>query len=222
MAAVGARISHGDAVLDFLDRTDLDRVRQAGVVTPDHTIRIKNWPLVLPHPEPGKLDDFARTTHEAVAVFARTIAKISRATTSVSAESKRDSIRSPASSWCLDSAFSALAQANASAVIADIADEWIAVVDAAERIGRFESISEADMFDCEYWPLEQKKLGARKEPPLAGQIAAITGAAGAIGAATAKAFAAAGAEVALLDVNLAAASDQRKRSARRRFRSNAT
>ena len=42
---------------------------------------------------------------------------------------------------------------------------------------------------------------ARKEPerPLAGQIAAITGAAGAIGAATAKAFAAAGAEVALLD-----------------------
>src|SRR5208282_5333618 len=64
---------------------------------------------------------------------------------------------------------------------------------------------EADMFDCEYWPLEQAKLGARQEPPLAGQIAVITGAAGAIGAATAKAFAAAGAEVALLDVDLAAA-----------------
>ncbi len=54
------------------------------------------------------------------------------------------------------------------------------------------------MFDCEYWPLEQAKLGARKELPLAGQIAAVTGAGGAIGAATAKAFAAAGAEVALL------------------------
>ena len=64
------------------------------------------------------------------------------------------------------------------------------------------------MFDVEYWPLEQAKLGARKEPPLAGQIAAITGAAGAIGAATAKAFAAAGAEVALLDVNLAAATEK--------------
>ena len=72
------------------------------------------------------------------------------------------------------------------------------------------SSSEAEMFDCEYWPLEQAKLGARKELPLAGQIAAVTGAAGAIGVATAKAFAAAGAEVALLDVNFAAASEQAK------------
>jgi NAD(P)-dependent dehydrogenase (short-subunit alcohol dehydrogenase family) len=66
------------------------------------------------------------------------------------------------------------------------------------------------MFDCEYWPLEQAKLGKRVELPLAGQIAAITGAAGAIGAATAKAFAAAGAEVALLDLNLSAACEQAK------------
>jgi len=74
--------------------------------------------------------------------------------------------------------------------------------------GRFQSISEAEMFDCEYWPLEQAKLGTRKEPPLAGQIAAVTGAAGAIGAATAKAFAAAGAEVAMLDVDLSAATER--------------
>jgi NAD(P)-dependent dehydrogenase (short-subunit alcohol dehydrogenase family) len=80
-------------------------------------------------------------------------------------------------------------------------------VSGAEAIGRFESISEAEMFDCEYWPLEQAKLGSRKELPLAGQIAAITGAAGAIGAATAAAFQAAGAEIALLDVNLAAAQE---------------
>jgi NAD(P)-dependent dehydrogenase (short-subunit alcohol dehydrogenase family) len=86
----------------------------------------------------------------------------------------------------------------------------MAVVGDAERIGRFESISEADMFDCEYWPLEQAKLGARNEPPLAGQIVAVTGAAGAIGGATAKAFATAGAEVALLDLNLAAALEQAK------------
>jgi len=55
------------------------------------------------------------------------------------------------------------------------------------------------MFDVEYWSLEQAKLGAAKELPLAGQIAVVTGAGGAIGAATAKTFAAAGAEVALLD-----------------------
>ncbi len=90
-------------------------------------------------------------------------------------------------------------------IAADIAEAWIEGVGDAELIGRFESITEAEMFDCEYWPLEQAKLGAGKEGPLAGQIALVTGAAGAIGAATARAFAAAGAEVALLDLDLAAA-----------------
>jgi NAD(P)-dependent dehydrogenase (short-subunit alcohol dehydrogenase family) len=61
------------------------------------------------------------------------------------------------------------------------------------------------MFDVEYWSLEQAKLGSAKELPLAGQVAAITGAGGAIGAATARAFAAGGAEVALLDIDEAAA-----------------
>jgi NAD(P)-dependent dehydrogenase (short-subunit alcohol dehydrogenase family) len=80
----------------------------------------------------------------------------------------------------------------------------------AEAIGQFQSISEADMFDCEYWPLEQAKLGASKDLPLAGQIAVVTGAGGAIGAATAQAFALAGAEIALLDVNHSAAVEKAK------------
>jgi NAD(P)-dependent dehydrogenase (short-subunit alcohol dehydrogenase family) len=67
------------------------------------------------------------------------------------------------------------------------------------------------MFDVEYWPLEQAKLATRMEPPLAGQIAAITGAGGAIGAATARVFADAGAAVALLDVDPAAAGEQAKK-----------
>jgi NAD(P)-dependent dehydrogenase (short-subunit alcohol dehydrogenase family) len=66
------------------------------------------------------------------------------------------------------------------------------------------------MFDVEYWSLEQAKLGGVKELPLAGQIAVITGAAGAIGFATAKAFAAAGAEIALLDNDAAALVDAAK------------
>jgi NAD(P)-dependent dehydrogenase (short-subunit alcohol dehydrogenase family) len=62
----------------------------------------------------------------------------------------------------------------------------------------------------EYWSLEQAKLGAAKELPLAGQIAVITGAAGTIGAATARLFAASGAEVALLDIDETAARAQAK------------
>ncbi len=64
------------------------------------------------------------------------------------------------------------------------------------------------MFDCEYWPLELAKLGTRQDLPLAGQVAVITGAGGAIGAATARAFAAAGAEVALLDLDANAAQEK--------------
>ena len=95
-------------------------------------------------------------------------------------------------------------------IAADVAESAIDVITDAEAIGRFQSITEADMFDMEYWPLERAKLGTASDLPLAGQIAVITGAGGAIGAATARAFAAAGAEVALLDVNLSAVIEQAK------------
>src|SRR5258708_26592654 len=95
-------------------------------------------------------------------------------------------------------------------VAADLAEAAISTITDAEAVGRFETLPESDLFDVEYWSLEQAKLGNAKEPPLAGQVAAITGAAGAIGFATARAFAAAGAEVALLDVDEAAAQAKAK------------
>jgi NAD(P)-dependent dehydrogenase (short-subunit alcohol dehydrogenase family) len=95
-------------------------------------------------------------------------------------------------------------------VAADLAENAIEVITDAEATGTFESISEADMFDCEYWPLERAKLGSATRLPLAGQIAVVTGAGGTIGAATAKALADAGAQVALLDIDADAAAKQAK------------
>src|SRR5205085_9907657 len=95
-------------------------------------------------------------------------------------------------------------------VAADLAEAAIETITGAEAIGRYQALDDARLFDMEYWSLEQAKLGAAVEQPLAGQIVAVTGAGGTIGAATARAFAAAGAEVALLDKNLEAAVAQAK------------
>jgi rhamnose utilization protein RhaD (predicted bifunctional aldolase and dehydrogenase)/NAD(P)-dependent dehydrogenase (short-subunit alcohol dehydrogenase family) len=200
-----------DAVLDFVNAKDLARLSQAGVVTPDHTIRTKNWPLVLPAADPAKLADFARVARETANLFAARYHRYFEQHNARVGHTKRELDPLPRVVLVPGLGLFGLGRSKREAdIAADIAETWVEGVSDAEAIGRFESISEADMFDCEYWPLEQAKLGTRKEPPLAGQIAVVTGAGGAIGAATAKAFAAAGAEVALLDVNFAAAGEQAK------------
>jgi rhamnose utilization protein RhaD (predicted bifunctional aldolase and dehydrogenase)/NAD(P)-dependent dehydrogenase (short-subunit alcohol dehydrogenase family) len=200
-----------EAVLNFVNAKELARLSQAGVVTPDHTIRTKNWPLLLPPPDPGKLAEFARVAHDASAQFAARYHRYFEQHNTRVGHIKHELDPLPRVVLVPGLGLFGLGRTKRDAEIAaDIAEAWVEGVSDAEAIGRFESISEADMFDCEYWQLEQAKLGTRKEPPLTGQIAAVTGAGGAIGAATAKAFAAAGAEVALLDVNFAAASEQAK------------
>src|SRR3984957_9431448 len=200
-----------DAVLAFVNGRDLARLSLAGVVTPDHTSRTKNWPLVLPAAEPGKLADFSRAVHDGVAHFAERYHRYFQQHNARAGGIKRELDPLPRVVMVPGLGLFGLGRNKRDAEIAaDIAEAWVDGVADAEAVGHFEAISEAQMFACEYWPLEQAKLGARKELPLAGQIAVVTGAAGAIGVATARAFAAAGAEVALLDVNFAAASEQAK------------
>src|SRR5262249_47988579 len=70
----------------------------------------------------------------------------------------------------------------------------------ANAIGRYTALDDADLFDMEYWSLEQAKLGAAKEAPLAGQVALVTGAAGAIGFAVCRKLIDAGAHVVAADL----------------------
>ena len=195
----------GDAILDFVNGKDVARYARAGVITPDHVIRVKPWPLILAAPQDGKLAGFQRTESKAAqkfidsyrAYFARHKARAHGA-----------AMHDPAPGVVLVPGlglFGLGASAKDAGIAADIAQAAVEGITGAEAIGHFTSIPPADMFDCEYWPLELAKLGARKELPLAGQVAVVTGAGGAIGAATAQAFAAAGAEVALLDLDAGAA-----------------
>ena len=196
----------GDTVKTFVAGAELARYSQAGVVTPDHTIRTKNWPLILPAPADGKPDDFKRAAAAAVAAFIDNYRAYFGRNNARAGGTKKMLDPLPRVALVPGLGLFGLGRSKKDArVAADLAETAIETITDAEAIGRFESIPEADMFDVEYWSLEQAKLGSAKELPLAGQIAVITGAGGAIGAATARAFAAAGAEVALLDRDEAAA-----------------
>jgi rhamnose utilization protein RhaD (predicted bifunctional aldolase and dehydrogenase)/NAD(P)-dependent dehydrogenase (short-subunit alcohol dehydrogenase family) len=186
------------AVLAYVNGAELSRYSQQGVVTPDHTIRTKNWPLLLP--APTDRDRWAEQVREAVAKFV----------TDYHAYFARNNPRFNGGKKELDplprvvvvpgvGLFGLGGSYKDAAIAADIAENTVEVITDAEETGRYEPIPEADQFDIEYWSLEQAKLGKAAEKPLARQVAIVTGGGSGIGAATAKGMARQGAEVAVLD-----------------------
>jgi rhamnose utilization protein RhaD (predicted bifunctional aldolase and dehydrogenase)/NAD(P)-dependent dehydrogenase (short-subunit alcohol dehydrogenase family) len=173
-----------------------------GVATPDHVIRTKRHPLVLPAPG-GDLTEWRARAERALdiyiadygAYFARNAAR---------ADGVGKVQLDPLPRVVAIAGVGLVgvgAKAGEAAVAADIAQSWAATLLRAEAIGRFSPLGEADTFDMEYWSLEQAKLGKARERRLERHVVLVTGAGGAIGAAIATAFAAEGAQVVLLDVD---------------------
>jgi rhamnose utilization protein RhaD (predicted bifunctional aldolase and dehydrogenase)/NAD(P)-dependent dehydrogenase (short-subunit alcohol dehydrogenase family) len=196
----------GPAVLNFVNGTEIGRYSQAGVVTPDHTIRLKGWPLVVAAPKHGNIAAFASQALARAADFVERYHAYFTRNNARCGNEKKMLDPMPRVVLVPGLGLFALGRSKSDArIIADLAESALGVITEAEALGRFESISEAQMFDIEYWSLEQAKLGKEPDEPLAGQVAVITGGAGAIGAATGRALAAAGAEIALLDIDAAKA-----------------
>jgi rhamnose utilization protein RhaD (predicted bifunctional aldolase and dehydrogenase)/NAD(P)-dependent dehydrogenase (short-subunit alcohol dehydrogenase family) len=183
------------------DHPELVDLAGRGVATPDHVIRTKAAPLTLVEPTA----DLGRWRADAAA-------RLERYSADYRDYFARNNARVGGAKQALDALPRVVAiptvglvgvgrSTNEASIAADIAGSWASTLMDAEAVGRFTPVDEADTFDMEYWSLEQAKLGKGARKRLDGCVVAVTGAAGAIGAATARAFAAEGAAVALIDLD---------------------
>jgi rhamnulose-1-phosphate aldolase/alcohol dehydrogenase len=192
----------GEEVLGALARSDAALLAARGPLTPDHVIRTKGPALFLEGPLPlsdeGALRD--RVTR-AVAAYREQYNRYFEENKGRARGSVTKLDATPRVVLAPGIGVIAAGRSKAAArIAADIAEHTVTAKAIANSIGRYTALSEGDLFEMEYWSLEQAKLGKAKEPPLAGQAALVTGAAGAIGFGIAKQLIAAGAHVLVSDL----------------------
>jgi rhamnose utilization protein RhaD (predicted bifunctional aldolase and dehydrogenase)/NAD(P)-dependent dehydrogenase (short-subunit alcohol dehydrogenase family) len=191
---------HTSEIQEFLADPRLDTLSQIGCATPDHVIRTKRFPLVLRMPPGCTADELRVAIDERVAQYRTEYASyVQRQMTAKAIVVKALDPEPRVILVPGVGLITAGATPQAAAIAADIYEHTISVIRSAEAIGSYHALPEADIFDMEYWSLEQAKLGKTKPKPLAGRIVYVTGAARGIGAATARAFAQQGAVLYLVD-----------------------
>ena len=184
----------------FLDDAKLEELSQQGCATPDHVIRTKRFPLVL-RVDPSAPEHALRESvqNQLGSYRAAYESYVQRQMASKGIVVKP---LDPDPRIVLVRGLGLIAigaTPSAAKIAADIYEHTIAVISAAQAVGRYQALPEGDIFDMEYWSLEQAKLGKQKPKALAGRAVYVTGAARGIGAATARRFAAEGAVLYLVD-----------------------
>jgi rhamnose utilization protein RhaD (predicted bifunctional aldolase and dehydrogenase)/NAD(P)-dependent dehydrogenase (short-subunit alcohol dehydrogenase family) len=177
--------------LAFVRREDIARLSQQGPATPDHVIRTKRLPLL------GR----------DVAAYADAYRKYFEAYAASAKEPK--TMLDPAPRVVLDPQLGVCTlgkSAREAAMVHDIYSHTMDIVLRTTRLGGYEALPARDLFDMEYWDLEQAKLRKGGKPPLfAGEVALVTGAASGIGRACVDSLLARGAAVIGLDLDPAVA-----------------
>ncbi len=191
-----------EAVLDFVNAKDMERLAALGTSCPDHFLRTKIRPLVIPF-DPAK--------NNLAEVLADLPAQIGTYRDAYAAYYERckhaDSppLRDPNAVVYLVPGVGMITFARDKAT-ARISGEFyvnaINVMRGASSVSEYVGLPEQEAFDIEYWLLEEAKLQRMPKPKsLAGRIALVTGGAGGIGAATAERYLAEGACVMLADID---------------------
>ena len=174
---------------------------RSGVLTPDHVTRTKNRMLFVDR-VPETDGDLRAHVGELVAAYCEEYDRTFDEQVKARKVDRRKLDPFPRLILAAGVGLVALgATRKAARVAADIGEATLRAKRLACELGSYAPIADSHVFDMEYWSLQQKKLGAEVAPPLAGQVAFVTGAGGAIGAGVAERLLAAGALVAISDID---------------------
>ncbi len=205
------KVGHFDdsaAVLEFVNSQEFERLAALGTSCPDHFLRTKIRPLVLPfdptrESEQQLIERLPAAIDAYRAQYAQYYQRCQRAYS--------PPMRDPNAVVYLIPAVGMITFA-ADKVTARIAAEFyvnaINVMRAASSVSTYRALPEQEAFGIEYWPLEEAKLKRLPKPrALAGWVALVTGGAGGIGLAIARRLLDEGACVVVADVDHSALSE---------------
>lgn len=174
----------------FSENYSFVEASQGGPLTPDHSINVKRIPAVLKKNQ-----------------FEDGLADYVRSYESYFEKNKTPGLKmlDPAPRWAIVPGFGAYATGvnlKKLRVVSDIATHSMRTWQRAVQLGSWQALPPKDIFDVEYWELEQAKLKVSGTKPLfEGQVALVTGAASGIGKACVDRLVKDGAVVAALDIN---------------------
>lgn len=184
-----ARLTTSPEACGFASLPNVADISSRGPLTPDHVIRNKRIPLII---QPGKENGIVKTYADD---YRRYFEEHS---------DDNQHCLQPAPAWAVWPGQGTVAFGRTikeAGIVADITEHTLKAIQWAEKLGGWKALPARDIFDMEYWELEQAKLGkAVVSPPLQGKIALVTGAASGIGKACTEALLAQGACVVAADI----------------------
>jgi rhamnose utilization protein RhaD (predicted bifunctional aldolase and dehydrogenase)/NAD(P)-dependent dehydrogenase (short-subunit alcohol dehydrogenase family) len=186
--------------LEFAGSEECPTWSQIGTATPDHVIRTKQKPLLL---NLKNCDDASALWEEVAQALERYIENYHdyfRTNSQAKGVEKKELDPLPRVILLAGVGLVSVGKTTKeTGISADIYQHTLDIIHKAFSIGAYEPLKDDDLFDMEYWSLEQAKLGKSKAKILQGKIVAVSGAASGIGLATARLFAEHGANLFLID-----------------------
>ncbi|WP_417846466.1 class II aldolase [Thalassospira povalilytica] len=137
----------------YLENDSLETIAARGTATPDHVIRIKPFPLIIA--ANAGIDDITAALADFksryAAYFERNAPNASEPKVMLDAWPRMVLVKGVG-------LIGLGANDKAARIAGDLGEQTARIINAAEEVGTFAPINEADLFDMEYWSLEQAKL----------------------------------------------------------------